>query len=364
MKIAFVDIVYGYGADRPDLDAPLGGTTSALCFLARELKKNGVEVALFNTIGTPHEAHGIPAYPVAALREAMKDPSYTDFIFPGRWLPPMVEAVRQNTNAKLTAWMHESQFEGKLVTPLPAFDNIVFVSDWQARVNEAASLPHWRRTVIRNAMNPRYATLYAPGEPILSAKDKPPLIVYAGDFVRGAFHIPPILLKLREIDPNFTMEIYCETELQSDPQNAAAYFDWLRQQPNVAHIGKVPQPRLAERMKKASILLSPNPWPETSCIVLLEALAAGLIGLTTDRGALTETGSGFATHIPVENRDEPLRFDTPIPHDLFAMALAGFLKELRERPEAVEERQSRQRAHFLANYRWPSRAEAWQNFLS
>ncbi len=48
MRLAFIDFVYHYDAARPDSGEPLGGTTSAVCFLAREMVKTGVECVFFN----------------------------------------------------------------------------------------------------------------------------------------------------------------------------------------------------------------------------------------------------------------------------------------------------------------------------
>ena len=81
MHLAFVDIVYDYTADRPDSDAPLGGTTSAICFLARELVKLGVFCTFFNKIAKPGEAHGIPSLPLEALIDERANPKLFYFYF-------------------------------------------------------------------------------------------------------------------------------------------------------------------------------------------------------------------------------------------------------------------------------------------
>ena len=363
MHLAFIDFVYGYDAARPEVDAPLGGTTSAICFLARELVKTGVACTFFNRVGVACSAHGVASLPLTALADDLGRGIYDAYIFCGRWTEEWVNMVRSHTDKPLIGWMHESMFAAPMTPAVDAFDGVVFVSEWQQRVNQSAIKPHWQQTIIRNAMNPAIANSFAADGNILATKAKPPIFLFAGSFARGAFHIPPLLDKIRAKRSDFSVEMFCNLDPSRDAAKDAEYIGWLRGLPNIVHVGMVGQLELARRMKHASVLLAPNMWPETSCIALIEALASGLTAITTNRAALPETSAGFARQIPVENPDDPVRFDGAIDYDAFTDAILEVWRESEEKTEKNEIKLRRQVDYFQANYQWQQRVSAWMDFI-
>jgi glycosyltransferase involved in cell wall biosynthesis len=363
MHFAFIDIVTAYAADRPDQDEALGGTTSAICFLSRELVKAGINCTLFNKIREPRTAHGVRALPFESLIDERSNPEYTALIFCGRWVEWLVKSVREGSKAPVIAWMHESSFNPELVPALEAFHGIAFVSEWQKRINQSLAHPHCKQTVIRNAMNPRAMYLFAPGEPVLAAKAKPPVLLYAGATPRGAFHLPAVLDHLRPKQKDFTMEIYCDCLPSRDPVANAEYLKWIKGLPNITHVGMVGQAKLLEAMKRAAFLISPNTWPETSCIALIEAMAAGLSVITTNRAVLPETAAGFAKHVAVEEPDAPVRFDMPLPYEEFAETVNAAMNEWAAKPKETEERLQKQIVYFKDRYQWAQRVAPWVAFV-
>ena len=363
MRLAFVDFIYDYDAARPDGAEPLGGTTSAICFLARELVKSGVSCTFFNRVKEKRQAHGIETLPLQALAETLPQNLFDAYIFCGRWIEEMLVFIRANTKVPLIAWAHESTFTPPMTPALDVFDGVVFVSEWQKRVNQPFCRPHWRQTVIRNAMNPAVSASFPPETSILPAKTAPPVLLFAGSFARGAFNIPPIIEKIRTRRSDFTVEMFCNKNPSRDAASDAAYIAWLRSQPNIAHIGMVGQAELARRMRGATFMLAPNSWPETSCITLIEGLASGLTVISTDRAALPETSSGFARQIPIEFPDEASRFDMPVNTDAFAEATLAAWQEYETNPAETEARLRRQVDYFRANYQWSQRVAAWTAFI-
>jgi glycosyltransferase involved in cell wall biosynthesis len=211
-------------------------------------------------------------------------------------------------------------------------------------------------------MNPAVAAPFPAGG-IGACKDNPPVLLFAGSFARGAFHIPPLLEKLRQHRADFTVELYCNLNPSRDAEKDAAYIDWVRGLPNITHVGMVGQTELARRMRRASVFLAPNPWPETSCIALIEALASGMLAVTTDRAALPETAWGFARHVPIEAKDDQFRFDMPLDMDAFAAAVLEALCQREQRPADTEAQLQRQTEFFRANYQWSQRVGEWVSFI-
>jgi glycosyltransferase involved in cell wall biosynthesis len=362
MKIAFIDFVYFYDAGRPEKGEPLGGTTSAICFLAREFVASGAECVFFNRVAAPCAAHGIQSLPLSALADHLGHDSFDAYIFCGRWSRELAELVRTHTKKPLIAWMHESVFVTPLTPALDAFDGVVYVSEWQQGLNQAAALPRWKQTVIRNAMNPAVAMPFG-ADGVLAAKTEPPLLLYAGSFARGAFHIPPILDALRALRSDFTVELFCNLDPSREAQQDAVYIDWLRNLPNIAHVGMVGQTELARRMRRASVFLAPNPWPETSCIALIEALASGMRAVATARAALPETAAGYARLVSIDGADESVRFDMPVDHAAFATEVAEALRAREEDVPGTEEALQRQVDYFRAHYQWSQRVQPWMDFI-
>jgi hypothetical protein len=363
MHVAFVDFTYHYDAARPDADAPLGGTTSAVCFLAREMVAAGISCTFFNRVAEPQEALGIQSLPLQNLAVEIGRGIYNAYIFCGRWTAELVELVRKHTEAPLIGWMHESVLAPPMTPALDVFDGMVFVSEWQQRGNQANMRPHWKQTVIRNAMNPAAAFSFAVNESILAAKPNPPVLLFAGSFARGAFHIPPLLDKIRTHRRDFSVEMFCNLNPSRDSEKDAAYIEWLQSQPNINHIGMVGQPELTRHMRRAALMLVPNPWPETSCIAMIEGLSLGLDVIATTRAALPETSAGFARHIPIDAPDDPARFDMSVDYDAFADAVLAAMREREENPDAVEARLRRQVDYFHAKYQWSQRVAPWLKFI-
>ncbi len=131
-------------------------------------------------------------------------------------------------------------------------------------------------------------------------------------------------------------------------------YDALRAADGVEYVGSLPQPALAERLATSHILAYPNIFPETSCIAVMEAMAAGMRVVTTDFAALPETTEGFADLVPIDFKDQPkyvrdythTLVDRPYSIDADADALYG------------------QVVHMNRHHTWSVRARQWAEYLN
>ena len=105
------------------------------------------------------------------------------------------------------------------------------------------------------------------------------------------------------------------------------------------------------------MLAYPNTFAETSCISVMEAMAAGCTVVTSFLGALPETGAGFIDLMP------PLA--DPDDHaEAFAAHVIQLLADRQADPAGTEARLQAQVAYAVAENNWARRAEQWSAFLS
>jgi glycosyltransferase involved in cell wall biosynthesis len=358
LSLAFIDIATAYNALTPYAQA-LGGTQAAVCYLGAELTKIGVRVTLINQNRDAGEKLGVQSLPPEALDNDATLKNFSHLILNGRWTEKLVRSLKARTSAPLIGYMHESCFQDPYILPCAEFSGFVFVSDWQKNLNAPRLPPQAKSAVIPNGMAPAFQALTR------KKQEKNFTAIYAGSSKRGLLFLPEIIPLLHQAHPDLRFEIYNDGVIGLDEKENENFRAKLKALPAVTHIGAVDQNMLAERLARASFLLSPNTYPETFCIVLAEALRAGLFCIATERAALPGTVGGFAALMKVEGKDDP----NWLPHGLNAQAFAAFaaqeITRWMEKTEAEKERHlAAQMAFAQANYDWKKHAKNWQAFLS
>ena len=205
--------------------------------------------------------------------------------------------INLREDGKNIVWVHLGEFEGDLSwlqNPLVA--HIIFVSYYQyQRFTEMyPEIDHSKCHVIRNAIDP--ITFSIP------PKDKIKLVFHSEPY-RG---LEVLLDALKLIDdPEIELHILGDLDTKT--------IDWkieiqdrikeciLLDNRVICH-GRVSNNEVREQLQNSHIFAYPSTWRETSCIALIEAMAAGLYCITNSFTVLPETGIGLIKVYPF-NKD-------------------------------------------------------------
>ena len=131
-------------------------------------------------------------------------------------------------------------------------------------------------------------------------------------------------------------------------------YEQAKQLSNVNYIGYKPNEYIRENIKDYNMYVYPSIFEETSCISLLESMAAGLYCITTNYGALFETGAEFPMYIPYDNNYRNLA-------EKFAYGIEAAAKSLQE--PTIHDHLTTQSSYVKKYYNWDKQASSWTRFL-
>ena len=353
---------------------PLGGSQSAACHLARALAAQGHSVFFFSGLSAPG---------MYAQVQCLSSRSLTQAALGALKLDACVCAAESGHGGKLrllldpavrlVLWTgHVPDQAGVQALRDPAqrdaYDGFALVSDWQAgRFRSAFGIPPGRIAVLRNAVAPAFLNLFEPGTPVLRHKSTPPVLAYTSTPYRGLKLLLDAFPRIRAALPETTLRVYSDMRTyrltpEEDRANFGALYERCRQTPGVEYIGSIAQPALAKALREVWLLAYPNNFPETSCIAVLEAMAAGCRIVTSRFAALPETTGGFADLV-----DMPVKANGYLKEDdylkLFVEAVVGALNQMRAQPDVVEGHLWKQVGFVNEVYCWPRRARQWTEWL-
>ncbi len=361
VKIAFVDFIdLDYDVLSPE-ERPLGGSQSALCYLARAMAGRGHEVRLVNDATAPRDGHGVRA---CRLADGLDGPLGGCDVVVGLNNATRAETLRQHApdTARIVLWTgHAADQPG--VTPLAdpdvraAWDAVVTVSDWHRRqFLEAFGLDPATTIAMRNAIAPVFERLIG-GDAQRDGREH--VLTYTSTPFRGLHILLHAFPRIRAAVPQTALHVYSSMGPYGDDaadEKFAKLYDWARGSAGVVYSPAIPQAELGDALAAAGTLAYPNTFEETSCIAVMEAMAAGCRVVTTDRGALPETTAGHARLVAPD--DDPRAFSAA-----FAEALIGDLTWRDTAPGEAADALAAQRAYVAGELTWSRRAAEWDAWL-
>jgi glycosyltransferase involved in cell wall biosynthesis len=205
---------------------------------------------------------------------------------------PLVMWMHHDVNQDAVQWCRDST----LVNRVTCF---VFVSHWQReRYQSVFRLPPNRCVVLRNATA-------IDGPRRLWTKTNPLRFAYTSTPFRGL----SVLLDAWEQLGLSGSELHIWSSMRLynfDDANYEPIFARARALKGVIYHGIAPNPDLKAELRNIDFLVYPSTFEETSCLAVIDAMAAGCRVIVPALGALPETTSGFAhvypwSHDPAEH---------------------------------------------------------------
>jgi predicted O-linked N-acetylglucosamine transferase (SPINDLY family) len=346
--------------------APMGGSQSAACYLSRALARRGHEVFLLSGVSAPGRYDGVNCLFWDRIdREMLRSLSLDVLIcviMAGQGtalrsvLAPSTRLVLWNQHA------HDQPGVAALKDPRErsSYDGFAMVSHWQLECyRQAFQIDPAAMVVLRNSIAPSFAGMFEGRSSILAGRQ--PVLAYTSTPFRGLDLLLDAFGPIRAAVPEARLSVFSSMKVYSvgaeqDDAAHGALYRRCRETPGVEYVGSIPQPQLALRLREAMVLAYPNTFAETSCIAVMEAMAAGCRVVTSNLGALPETAAGFGWLIPTNlSREEYLR--------QFVDACVTTLRQsIAAAPEA-EALLRRQVAYMNEQCTWAVRAAGWEQWL-
>ncbi|MGH7487567.1 MAG: glycosyltransferase family 4 protein, partial [bacterium] len=344
-------------------ERPLGGTQSAICYLAAELARLGHAVTVANGSLAPAESRGVR---FCNYSEILEPGSLNRFDAVVAISDAIGDALRRTlrVTVPLILWSHFGADE-RAVSGLDgpgegeAWTGFAFVSNWQREQYERCfSIPRQKTRVLRNAVSPVFAA--APETEPWFLTLKAPTLVYTSSPNRGLDVLLRAFPTIRMVIPDATLRIFSSMRIYQMSPEEDPFQDLYRHagaMDGVEYVGPVGQAQLAQELSGAAALAYPSTVPESACIVALEAMAMGAAVITTRLGALPETTNGFAFMVDWRENQAELAMH-------YAAMTAAVLGRMRENPTAAALHRTNQLAFVRSEYLWPDRAREWAAWLS
>jgi glycosyltransferase involved in cell wall biosynthesis len=366
MRITFIDqMPWDYVVETPRVK-PLGGSQSALCYLAEELVRLGHEVTLLNGTTTPGVCRGVKCLRLDQV--PIVNYAGDDFVIV---LNVAISGVAQQIRSAgartgvLVLWSQHNH-DQPAVKDLAersnhdSWDEYVLVSEWQARgYTEAFGLDPRRIKILGNAIAPAFENLFPETGSVAAEKRWPPVLCYTSTPFRGLDVLLEAFPRIRAAIPGTRLRVFSSMSVYGFPPEKdkyAALYDRCRATDGVEYVGSVSQTELARELRQATCLAYPNTFAEGFCISVLEAMAAGCLVISSDLGALRDTTAGFG-HLLVPHPDK----------ETHARQYADFAVRVLNHFRSSEREQRRLAEQVAAVNRtgtWSARAREWEAWLA
>ena len=366
MRVAFISKRIPGFSTRTPLRQPLGGTQSALCYLCAELARRGHVVSLFTGISRAIEEDGVRCLPHGSdIARAVRVERPDIVVF--SQLEEDTRELRRALRLPTLAWYVTAPNFQHLNAPAldlhdgeRGFDHAVFLTRWHRdKMVRAHGIPDDRAHYIHHGVAPPFLFPGLSPEEILDRKVEQLRLAYVSTPFRGL----DLLCALCEEDlvemEGLVADVFSSMKVyEADERAYAPLYERIRRSPRMRLHGSVGQEELARALLRTAVLAYPNTYPETFCLAVAEAMAAGCFVITTALGSLPEVTAGYAELVPPSGDRSAYRRAFAQKLRAYAEAAGG-----NER-NALRERLAAQIRFVRATYAWPVLAQAWEQLFA
>lgn len=335
------------------LDMPLGGSESAVIYMARSLARLGNKVAVFCNCDRPGVYDAVAYEPFSQIIPASNAAPFDVCIF-SRVLDPIYQV---QTRARVL-WLHDTAQVKAYEQAIPALKDLIdryfFIGNWQRDdyLKTYITIPRERIYVTHNGVD---ETLFS--VPIERDMNK---LVYINTPYRGLDVLLDIFPFIRREVPVAQLYLFTGMSLYGD-----SFSEWERQmkplyekargQAGVHLHPPVTKQELAKELLSSCLALYPSHFKECCSISSLECQAAGTPMVTSDLAGLRDTivDGESGVLVPV---DDPVQMSySPVYRRRF---LAASLELLRNEEKWSQLSQNARR-RIAGKYTWDQIARNW-----
>ena len=232
-----------------------------------------------------------------------------------------------------------------------SFHLFVFVSNWQmqAYIN-TYQLPWSKCIVMLNAIDPV--------EEHKKPDDGKINLIYHSTPHRGLDILVPVFMKLSEKHDNIHLNVYSSFEIygwKERDQQHTELFDLINSHAHMTNHGSVPNREIHEALQNSHILAYPSTWPETSCMVLMEAMSAGLVCVHSNYAALYETAANWTQMYQIH---EDKAKHAGVFYNMLDAAITHYNQPV------MQSRLSPMQSYANVFYTWNGRIAQWNSLLN
>ena len=349
---------------RTPFERSLGGSESAVVFMARELARRGHRVRVFCNRESGASAVELPKQRGPSLYDGVEYADLTEFpefVETGscdvfvccRHLRGLAAPVRSKVNV---LWAHDAipkPVARQMMSLMYKVDRLMVLSEFhKEQFGRHLSVPDARYVVTRNGVDPELVE-----EAVEGVERDRNRVIYTSRPERGLEVLLEMWPELKQRRPELKLAVAWYENPGADGQ-MADYLAALRRAaealPGVELLGALSKKELYREIAGSGLMVYPAVFPEVSCISMMEAAACGTPVVASRYCALKETVADGETGVLVPGDPGSGEYQRR-----FVEAVVGLLGDEKRWGEMSEAARRR----VEERYRWAAIAEEWEGVL-